>query len=607
MQPPSPITPAQLAFDASGALISARYGDIYASAGGAFDQARHVFLAGNDLPQRWRQRGRFVIVETGFGAGVNFLATLECWRAHAPAAGRLHYVAVEKHPFVREDLALALAHSGASRALVNELLAQYPLPLAGFHRLSFDCDRLTLTLLFGDAVEMLSELNARADAFFLAGFAPGKNPQMWSDALFAELARLAAPDATVATYTVAGLVREGLRRAGFHVTRSKGFAAKREMLRAQLAGRAVPEMPAMPHQAVVIGAGLAGSACAAALAMRAVDVEVIECHERAAQEASGNPAGLVMPAFSVDWNMATRFTVSAFLYAMRRSVGMPADAWHPSGVLQLARDEAHLARQLRIIEHFALPTELIRMVSSADGAQLAGTRVAGTGWWMSGAGWAHPAGVCEASLANARCKFGQRACALRRCDDGQWDVLSQAGLVLARAPVVIIANAHRAATLLPECPPPLGVTRGQVSLVPALGEAQLRAPVCREGYVTPAQAGLHCVGASYAAGSAALDERLEDHVGNLERLARLLPDYAGRIDATRLSGRVALRAVARDRMPIAGPAAPHLPGLYLCVGLASRGLTTAPLLAETIASTIAGEPGPLERSVAAKLSAARFA
>jgi tRNA 5-methylaminomethyl-2-thiouridine biosynthesis bifunctional protein len=596
---------AQVDFDDGERLFSPLYDDVYASTDGAFAQAAHVFVAGNELPARWRNARRFVIVETGFGAAINFLCAWEAWRSSAAPGGRLHYISVEKHPFARADLERALARWPHCRALAAELLDKYPPLVPGFRRVFLDAGRVVLTLLFGDVAEVLPELVARADAFFLDGFAPAKNEAMWSDHVFAEIARLAAPGATAATYTVAARVREGLERAGFAVRKAPGFGRKQEMLRARFAARdQIVDAPSAPARAVVVGAGLAGSACAARLAAHGWDVEVIERHAGPAREASGNPAGLVMPAFSLDWNVPTRLAVSGFLYALPQ-LEIANDAWHPTGVLQLARDEGHFARHRQIVERYRLPPELLRMVTAEEGSALVGQRVAGPGWWLASAGWGNPPRVCADQLTRVTCQYDRFAAGLRRAPDEQWEIADANGHAIARAPLVVVANAHAACALLGENSLPLGVTRGQVTLVPQSANAALHAPVCRDGYITPAVGELHCVGASYDTGSDDLTERTEDHRENLQRLERLLPGYAADVDPTHLHGRVALRTVASDRMPLLGrwPS----PGLTVCLALASRGLTYAPLLADTLACMLDGDPLPIERGLLAKLDPARFA
>jgi len=239
--PAQPIVPAQPSFLPDGSLYSPQFEDIYASKAGALEQAAHVFLAGNGLPERWRNRRNFVIVETGFGAGLNFLATWAAWRETAAPGARLHFISAEKHPFRRTDLRRVLGAWPALTRLAGSLIDAYPALIPGFHRVHFDAGSVTLTLLFGEAADSLRQLEARADAFYLDGFAPSKNPAMWSDGVWRELGRLAGPDATAATYTVAGVVREGLATAGFSVERHAGFGPKREMLVARFArGRAEP-------------------------------------------------------------------------------------------------------------------------------------------------------------------------------------------------------------------------------------------------------------------------------------------------------------------------------------------------------------------------------
>ena len=233
-----PLVPADPAAAGDGTPFSTLYDDVYHTARGGLDQARHVFLRGNHLPARWAGADRFVILETGFGLGLNFLATWQAWR-ESQTAGRLHFVSVEKHPFRRDDLAGLLASYPELAAMAGELLRQWP-PLApGFHRLHFDQGQVTLTLLLGDAQALLPQLAAGIDAVFLDGFAPAKNPDLWSPALFAAITRLCHGGATLATWSVAGSVRRALEKTGWRLKRRPGFGGKREMLVGRL--EAFPE------------------------------------------------------------------------------------------------------------------------------------------------------------------------------------------------------------------------------------------------------------------------------------------------------------------------------------------------------------------------------
>ena len=225
----SPLVPAELAATGDGTPYSTLYDDVYHSAHGGLAQARHVFLGGNDLPLRWMGADNFVIGETGFGLGLNFLATWQAWR-ESRATGRLHFVSVEKHPFRRDDLGELLAPHTELAALADELLKQWPPLTPGSHCLNFAGDNVTLTLLLGDAQTMLPQLETKLDALYLDGFAPSKNPDLWSPELLATLTRLCRSHATLATWSVAGNVRRALEQAGWRLTRRPGFGGKREML-----------------------------------------------------------------------------------------------------------------------------------------------------------------------------------------------------------------------------------------------------------------------------------------------------------------------------------------------------------------------------------------
>jgi len=225
-----PLEPAPLILDDAGTPISETYGDIYHSAAGGHAQARHVFLAGNDLPARWQGRENFTILETGFGLGINFLATWLAWRNDPSRCASLQFISLEKHPFSAVDLAVAHAAWPEFASLAEEVQAHWPMLVAGEHRLEVDGGRVTLILVFGDAVETLPVLEATVDAFYLDGFSPARNPDLWSPALCHSLARLAVDGATLATWSVAGGVRQALIEVGFAVEKRPGFASKRQML-----------------------------------------------------------------------------------------------------------------------------------------------------------------------------------------------------------------------------------------------------------------------------------------------------------------------------------------------------------------------------------------
>ena len=599
------ITPAALSFR-DGALYSETYGDVYASAAGSLAQSRHVFIEGNDLPARFRDCALFTVVETGFGAGLNFLSTWQVFREHAPAHARLHFVSVEKHPFRPGDLQHILDLHPSLASLSLDLLSSYPPLVPGSHSLSFDQGRVNLLLLFGDAREQLSELDARADAFFLDGFAPAKNPDMWSAALCGELARLAAPGASLATYSVAGRVRESLAQAGFVPEKRVGFGPKREMLCGRYAGNWARPAPAS-RRIVVVGAGIAGSHCALALARAGHRVEVLEAADSPASGASANPAGLVRPFLSLDRGARSHFSLAAYLHAVRHYEKLNATAagvWHRCGVLQLARDASHADKLSRALALLGLPEEIARRVDAQEGSRLCGATVTDPGVWFPSAGYLAGSMACRAALqaggdrVQLRCDV--RVAGIERIAR-TWHLLDAQGRATSTADDVVLANGYGAATLM-KTALDLRPVRGQVSMLRAQGAGPVAA-VCQEGYVTPAIDGLHIVGSTYDEGDDDLQHRNEDNQANIARAQRMLPMTFTQPDLCASRTWSGVRCVTRDRRPLLGPLDE---GLHLNLALGSRGFTWSPLAAELLASSISGAPLPLPRNVLRALSPHRF-
>jgi len=627
------ITPARLAYAADGTPYSEIYDDVYHSAAGGLGQARHVFLAGNGLlgeRARWRKRDSFVIVETGFGMGLNFLATWQAWREDPERCARLHFVSFENQPFTSADLAVLHARWPELAECSAALRRQWPALLPGAQRLFFEDERVVLTLFFGDAGALLPRLRARADAFYLDGFSPDRNPQLWSARICASLARLAVTGATLATWTVAGAVREALSSAGFAIEKAPGYAGKREMSRGIFrVKRRSPEVHA-GRSAVVVGAGLAGCSIAERLAARGWQVQLVDAGTAPAQGASGNHAGVLRPQPSLDDNVLARLSRAAFLHARQHlqtldAAGLPL-RWSACGVLYLARDPAHEAMQRRIAAEQPGAPDYLRFVERPAAAELAGWPVTGGGWWFPGGGWVQPPTLCHANLrrhADRIRLLASRTVAMVESRGDAWHALDADGEAIATATVLILANAgdgRRLAGGAGDAQLPLRGARGQVSLLPPATDKFPGIVICQDGYVTPPVDGIRCVGASFNIDDDDNEIRRGEHRENLARLDAMLPGYAAGIAPDALEGRVGFRSVTRDRMPIVGaiadadtpPGAPRLAkiprrdGLYGLLGLGSRGLVWAPLAAELLAAQIAGEPLPLEGDLVDALDPGRF-
>ena len=626
------VEPGALEFDADGSARSLRYGDVYASRDGALGQAQHVFLAGNGLPQRWDPLRPFTILETGFGLGTNFLATWQAWRAAPQRCARLHYVAVERHPLAAGDLERAVPH--ALHALLAPLVAQWPEAIGGLHRLAFDDERVVLTLALGDATTLVPQLVAGVDAFYLDGFAPERNPEMWSPALLRAAARLALPGATLASWCTARSVRDALETAGFELELLPGFGRKRHMLRGRYAPRWTvrrhePPTPyAGERRALVIGAGLAGALAAAALARRDWSVTVVDAASAPAQGTSALPWGVLHPHVSRDDNRASRLERAGFRVArqaLARSDAAQRGHWRACGVFELAADLAPDEAE-RLLREQGLPPALVCWLDAAQAAVRIGVLPRTGGWWYGQGGIVAMRAWCDDLLAHPRIRFlgGSAVASLEHSAEGSaagWTARCVApGRDALTAPVVVVAAARDAARLLGARQLPLQAIGGRVSRVsPVPG---LRAALAGDGTLLPGDDEL-LLGATFEAeGEAPLDEA-RAHEANLARLPRLLAQPPAVQLRSVFSGQ---RSTARDRQPYAGAVAdeqaafaavarlsgaqlddvPRRTGLYVSAAFGSRGLLLAPLAAELLAAQVEGEPWPLERPLAGALDPARF-
>ena len=626
---PAPLVPARLAFAADRTPYSEAYRDIYHSAAGGLGQARHVFLGGNGLPQRWRGRGRYVVLETGFGLGLSFLATWQAWRDDPQACARLHFVSVEAHPFSSRDLAVLHAPYPDLAPLSAQLRAAWPLLVPGFHRLEFERGNVVLTLALAGVGDALGSLRMTADAIYLDGFAPANNPAMWSRETMRAIARLAGPGATAATWSASAAVRGALEKAGFAVDKRAGYADKREMTCARLALlRPQAARAAQQRRALVIGAGLAGSAVCERLAARDWEVTLLERQAAPALETSGNHAGVFHPLISPDDNLYSRLTRAAFTWWLGHwrllDAAVPAPQWARCGVLQLARDDDESIAQRAAIDELGLPPDYARWLDRAGASDVAGVPVAAGGTLFAQAGWVRPPSLVHALLAKCGgrldAQFNRDVSALER-RDGQWIARDTHGREIASAPVAVLANAADAFTLLPQRHIALRRVRGQATHLPGSRFAPLRTVLLRGGYLIPPVEGVAVAGASFDLDDEDPAPRAASHAGNLERLERIVPGSSAGLDPETLEGRVGFRAVARDRLPVIGALAdesaarspvplagfPRLEGAYAATGYGSRGILWAGLAAELLASIIENGPLPVEGALADAVDPARFA
>jgi len=599
-----------------GLPVSRQFGDVYFSRASGLEETRHVFLCHNRLAERFAALSAgeyFTIAETGFGTGLNFLCAWQCWEQHASEGAQLHFVSVERYPLSLADLQQALALWPELSPWSDQLLMQYRLPTSGWHRFNFG--HVHLTLVVGDAVQVLPEMVASVDAWFLDGFAPSKNPQMWSAEVLQQVARLAKPGASFATFTSAGEVRRTLAAQGFAVEKVRGFGHKREMLCGTKVGaqedpHGTP-VPASGKTAIVVGAGIAGASVAAALAQRGWLVRVLDRHAHPAGGASGNPLGILYPRLSHKTSPLAQLIRQGYQHSVRALDALPraATGWNPCGVLQLACD-AEETQRIAAIAQMDDAAALGAVVDQTQASALAGLPLPQGGLWLPHAGCVTPAAWCAHLLQHRNIHF-TGACTVDAIqpDAAGWTV-SQQGQPLAHAAILVLCTASESRHLPQLAHLPTKPLRGQVNRIAATSAtAALRTVVCGEGYVAPALAGTHVFGASFDRSHSDTELSLKEQEENLAQLAKLLPTafpaLTEHLDRrVLLPGRAALRATSPDFLPMLGQMGAA--GLFVSLAHGARGLITAPLAAEMLASQITGEPHPVSASVMRACAARRF-
>ncbi len=606
-----PLVPADVAFDQGGTPMSKRYGDIYHARQGAMAQAEHVFLRGNALPERWRGRAGFTVCETGFGLGQNFLALWHAWRSDPQRSTRLHMVSFEAHPFSRADLAHVLSPRvpAPMADLARQLVDQWPALLPGMHRLEFQGGAVTLTLAFGAVGRMAHLMQARADAFFLDGFSPRKNPEMWTPSLFGQLVRLAARGATAATWCTAREVRDALSDAGFLVSRAPGLGGTRDMTVAALRPNLGRDEPcSAPNDTVlVVGGGLAGAGVAHSLALRGQPCLVIDPVFEQGLGAShkGHVAAAITPLISRDDDLRARLTRAGSHRALQRWQPLPASA-RPSrcGTIELVQDGAEESERRRTLEELSFPRDWASWLDGGQASQLAGFRVPQGGVYFADGQLARPEPLIEALLSSpgVRC-LAASVGGLEPAHAGGWRVLDAGGVPLAEGTTVVLANAARARGLLPagEGLPKLRAMHelaGQVNYFEPGPRHEPALILGGAGYWLPRTAGICVGGSTYVPNAAESAVTARGRADIVRKLSGMLAVPEGELAGWGAGGRgwAGWRAVIAGRLPVIGELA-HAPGVWLACAYGSRGLTWSALAGDIIAAGLHHEPLMLERDL----------
>ncbi len=659
---PVRIAPVRIEFHDDRTPYSPQFQDVYFSPVSGLDESSYVYLEGGGLASRlseWASKpshpgSRVTVAEIGFGVGLNFLLTLREFKKIAlpgsPPGAALNYFSFEKHPVVREDLERLYAAYPELREEADALLLQYPVLTPGIHLLKFCGGRVRLYLGLGDAHELLPRTDFRADHWYWDGFAPSRNPDAFSENLCAEIARHSAPGARGASFTSAGWVRRALEAAGFQIEKRPGFGKKRECIAGVLAApaeetRRVAQRSAfdatsaippwfsgegqkrlLPGDRVaILGAGLAGSAIAHALAGTDVDITIFDPHG-IAQRASGNPVGLFNTQISKHPTPMSRFSQSGLVHLLAELDQIKPKTRH--GILRTDSQD---------------PSPLESSDYPADFH-----RVTERGLFFPRCGMLDPRELCTLRIAASGARFVPREVrGIERPDTAEGafrldfdhsgvDESVRGGIPEFFDHVIHAGGADGKGTL-PEALPTRAI-RGQVILVrPTSASRLLESVLVEEGYASPLAPELtggeefHLIGATYQARTVEPNQEELD-IEALIQDAHKWPEFAGLSREQLISTRAGYRLSTPDKLPLIGPLCdplaleknyaralrggkfdlsalpplPASPGEWMLTGLGSRGVTTSTLCGEILAAMMLGQPLPIELDLLEHLHSARF-
>ncbi|WP_440904137.1 FAD-dependent 5-carboxymethylaminomethyl-2-thiouridine(34) oxidoreductase MnmC [Catenovulum sp. SX2] len=665
------ITPAQIEFRQNGTPVSQSFDDIYFSQEDGLTESIEVFQQGNQLFERWQtcEKSVFTIAETGFGTGLNFLALCQSFSqfvAQNPThkLKRLHFISFEKFPLTKAALQQALASWPSLHTWSQALIENYPYLIAGPHRILLN-ENIQLDLWLGDVQDSLQQMQDHklyqvkkppyfgeqaerkkigqgfVDAWFLDGFAPSKNPDMWQQSLFEHMARLSSNNGSFSTFTAAGFVRRGLISAGFDVKKVAGFGRKRERIQGQLTQKNQLNPPS--RQAVaVIGGGIAAICTALQLVKRDVPVDLY--FEKAANGASGNQQGAIYPLLQNEHNNLIEIYIKGFYFAKQfyqnylNLFDFPLQ-W--CGVAQLNFSKIIAERQQAITNNPYFPTDLVRAVSAEELSKLAGIKLDVDGMYYPSGGWMSPKLFVQAAIEylteHNQCRVYPQHKLLDLTYSGEhpsWQLnflCADKSATTNSYTKVVLATGHQLEQFAVTEHVVIEALRGQVSHLTATAEmAKLKTVLCHKGYLTPNWQGEYCIGATFSRDLNLTSNISSDNLTNVQQQQHFLPNQADSFAVQHIvSERAAIRAASLDHIPLMGEvlsttelkychakkhrqrpeeltAEQQYKGLYLLSGLGSRGLTTAPLLAETLAATINNEGLPLSHKMFEALNPNRF-
>lgn len=629
---------------------SQAFDDIYYSSDGGIAETQFVFIESNQILERWSlsKDPIFTICETGFGTGLNFLYTWKLWEefqnkhntfsdeeSDSTSQKReskinslrwLHFISTEAFPLSGSDIYKYLHGIPEISEQLKIFLAKYNLYSPAFYRFIFPESRITLTLLYGDINNTLPELVASVDAWYLDGFAPSKNPEMWSDTVFQEMARLSHLGTSFATYTSSSVVRKGLKSAGFHVQKKNGFGKKREMCfgyyhtkeESTTLDSEFNSQHLWKNEFSIAGAGVSGASLAFAFKQRSIPVTVYD-PIGIAEEASGNPVGIFYPHLSKFPTSASQFSLASFYYADQLLSSLDSSQKEKiisqEGLLFKINSEEKANRYKKSLESHSLPEKIAKLTKHES---------LGECIFFAKARSLDPKSYVNYLLTNV--KFINKILPDQSVDKS---LELNSNKYLKKPNNLVYCNSYHLKNKESTQELPIKKVRGQLyysddndPIFPFLNSFAY--PISSDSYMAKDTKNRFILGSTFDEFKTERAWSEQDEETILQRAMELIehpspPNFMEIIEERKSRFieynkiknqdsiesnlyRISHRSQSKDRNPIIG----NHNGTWVMTALGSRGLVTSLLGGEILASLILKEPVPVPKSILQSLSPVRF-
>ena len=575
-----------------GEPISLSFNDRYFYKQDGLGESSYVFINGNDLTKRWKRLKRhesFTIGELGFGTGLNFLNVLKEWKTFQREA-KLNFISIERFPLALKDLKKALANFPDLKNETNALLQLYPPLSRGFHRINFEEDNVSLTLIFDDVDRGLDDLQKTTktfDAWFLDGFSPRENPKMWSSKILSGISNLSHSETTLSSFSAASIIKKSLEENDFNISLVDGYKHKRHMIKAY-SNSSNTKSDSNRKKIAIVGAGISGSCLANSLAKRGHHVTVFE---KNSNQKNGIPSFVGNPNLSHANTPYGRFLLASYLFFSLYYSKYCPNSWNETGVIVL-KDEKGNYKKLEKIFRQINDSDFIAKADKDLLLSIGLDDLDKDALYFPKTGWLKTQSAINELLKNDNIKLKEEeVIEIKNLNEDQKELISNKAKYLFDE--ICLCNSFNAKNLIELH----GVNkkRGQVTEVKKPKE-DINLPICGQGYISPYSKNNLLIGSSYSNDESHLPSNQDDEE-NLLKINQMLG-----LELEKIKSHVSFRFTTKDHLPLLG----YKEGLILNLGHGSKGSVNSPLCAEIICDFIDGDPLPIDSALYEALNPNRF-